>query len=659
MRYNITRIRRQSGHAQEPCLPGPFDQKKRNQAPQHEGAAVEQEEQGPELETPEPEHQRMQNQVGNAGLAAMINTPADGGGGGVEMGPSLRKRGDEKEGVTHGGDDDPLADDGDLTIDDLTSSWNPGAKRSEDRQIFLEPMPDDELPPEESDYFDVIRAVARPWDMSASWTIDALLQPTPQVVGASLTDWATGISRWASPGLAWRAAAALLRPPAPVLQDPHGRVLHSRARGGAIATWVLLTSPAVYGGATASTSAFVDFCLELDARRHRMHAMRIFADQTGKKIPLAARLLQDQIGSEGPHVRHRPLAPEARTWLDASFEALLDLQDPGLLIPDLVGAEPEVDPDDPLGLDAIMKQMTGGGEEPDAPLYKAAVQAAERFASVAARTRVRYAGLAMVVAEVASLWSRGAPVGSLVEAIQAVDQDVAELLQLLVEIARAAQKRQVEPAGLRAGLTRAARRMKRLRRRANDSLAAIVGGILPGQPELPPLLAAPDDRLGQAIGDGEPAAALDWLRGLPPSLDRTAAICFARAASGEPAQALLRPTLELRKASAGAADIALSSVANILLGAIYLQLGSLTDVHRIAAEQLETGRHRRNGILVAEAALLTMEAHYAAGDLQAARAYRIRAGNLLWRMGAQGALSILARWTPPPDDDGLHPQGAH
>ena len=59
----------------------------------------------------------------------------------------------------------------------------------------------------------------------------------------------------------------------------------------------------------------------------------------------------------------------------------------------------------------------------------------------------------------------------------------------------------------------------------------------------------------------------------------------------------------------------------------------------------------RNGLLVAEAALLGMEAHLARDDQDALDDLRLHAGNLCWRMGATGGLSLLARWRPAEDED--------
>jgi len=633
-------------------VPGPFDHKKRNERGLEQGAEQGQEEEGLEHQHEEPEHSRAQNQHGNATIAAMLGQNPEVGGGGIEMGQSVRrKKEDADKTVEHGGDGD-AEDGGALTIDDLTSSWNPGTKRSEDRQRFLEPMPDDELPPEDADYLDAVRSVASPWELPPAWTVDGLLQPSPQVVGASLTLWAQGISRWATPSLGWRCAAALLNPPASVLQDDHGRVLHARARGGAIATWILLTSPALSSGATAPTSAFVDFCLELDGRHHRMHAVRIQADETGRRIPLSAKLLAPQLSSADGVVVPATLPPNAAAWLQATFSALLDLQNPAALVPDMNAIEAPFKEDDPLGLDAIMEQMTGGTSDGlDDPLYKVAIQAAERQAAAAARTRVRYAGLCLVIADVASLWTAGAPNKSLLGVVTQLDQDVAELLQLLVEIARAAQKKAVPPAGLKAGLTRGARRLAKLRKRADASLMAMVGGILPGVPSLPPIPSRPQDELAIALGDGEPAQALGWLDAQAPSADRTAARAFAAAAAGHEPQKLLGLLLKARSEAIEHDQIGLASVTGILLGAVHLKLGNSTECHRLAAEHLALGQGRRNGILVANAALLSMEAYVASGDMVAAQAYRVRAGNLLWRMGASGALSLLARWTPPPVEE--------
>lgn len=616
---------------------------------QQQNQDQEKEEAAPEVDGPESEQSRLQNTVGNQGVAAMIASgAADGGGGaGIEMEAQVRSRRSDKEAkVEHGGDD--VADDGILTIEELTESWNPGTRRSDDREKFREPMPDDDLPPEDEAWLDAIRSWPDPLPIPPAWTVDGLLQPTDAVVCASLADWAIGLAGWASPDPAWRAAAMLLRPPAGLLQDPEGRVLISRARGAAIGTWILLDSPAFAHGASIPTASFVDLCLEMEGRRHRLVAVRVATELSGKKIPIATEVFAEHHPDPPTRIRANALPSGAHAWLLRVLDALLDLDDPLALVPDL-SLPDEVDEaeEDPLGLDEVMRALTGGPTDREDALYKSAVQAAERLAAACARARVRGAALAVVLGEAARVWSSGSPTDNLHDTLAALDRDVAAVLQLLVEIARAAQKKQVAPRGLRTGLQRAARQLAAAIVAYKDALSGIVGGILPGSPELPLPQAAPLDPLEHARLDGHPSEALPWLARRGDDLLAQAAYLFAQVAAGVPTARVAPGLASLRRRAEQEDDIGIYGIASVLHGAACLRLGDTHGALQVAEAQLELGRERRNGVLIAEAALLAVEAHRARGDEAAADVARGRSANLLWRLGASGGLSLLARWTPP------------
>ena len=59
---------------------------------------------------------------------------------------------------------------------------------------------------------------------------------------------------------------------------------------------------------------------------------------------------------------------------------------------------------------------------------------------------------------------------------------------------------------------------------------------------------------------------------------------------------------------------------------------------------LATGISRRNGAVVAAAALQGIEAHLLAGDDRAAERLRHHAARVCWLLGAQASLSLLLRW---------------
>jgi len=636
---------------------GRYDQKKRPDDLERKGAQPEQEQEqeSAEVETKEPEHAKMQQQLGNQAMIGLLaGQGLDIGGGGVEIEQSVRKKeAPRKEPPQHGGDDDG---DGPITIFDLTQSWNPGIRRSKDRPAFIEPMPDDELPPEDPDFLE--RALDYPDPVSlplaSSRVFDALLQPSPDVVRISLTDWARGAGTWAGNSLTWLMLGRLVAPPAPLLQDPHGRVLLSRSRCGAIASCLLLASPTLERDPSAVTSAAIDFCLELDARRHRVRSVQILAEETkGRELPIARKIFEEHVdGTQHGSVLPRAPTEGGEVALAMTLRNLLEFEDPEALVPELeLNGPPDDDDDDPLGLDAVIAEHTGGPTDHENPIYQSAIQAAERLAAAAARSRVLFAGAGVAVAEVAGLWSSGAPTANLVQVMSSFDRDIAGCLQLLVEIARAAQRRSVPPAGLNTGLRRAARSLAKIRTKGERQLEEVIWGILPGNPPLFRANGSLPTEIEGALADGQPTDALPWLEQLPGSLDRDTAIVLLNAVAGMPAPDLADPLRQLHERWLQTGDLFGSTAMAVCLGGPLLFTGASDEALGLSARLMELGRSRRNGVLVAEGALLGMEVHEAAGDVQAREQLREQAGNLTWRLGARGALSLLARWQPPVFDE--------
>jgi len=634
---------------------GRYDQKKRPGDLEQKGQEPEQEQEqeSAEVETKEPEHARMQQQMGNQAMISLLTGQGlDGAGGGVEIEHSARKREEpKKEGPQHGGDDDP---DGPLTVFDLTQSWNPGIRRSKDRPAFIEPMPDDELPPEDPEFLERVMEHPDPFPapLASSRVLDALLQPSPDVVRVSLTDWARGAGSWARGSLTWLMLGQLVAPPAPVLQDPHGRVLLSRSRCGTIASCLLLASPTLERDPSAVTSAAIDFCLELEARRHRVRTVQVVAEETkGRELPIARKLFEEHMDGT-QHASVLPRAPTAggAIALGTTLRHLLAFEDPQSLVPVLELNGPPDDEDDPLGLDAIMEEHTGGSVDREGPVYQSAIQAAERLAAAAARSRVLFAGTGVAVAEVAGLWSSGAPTANLIQVMSSFDRDIAGCLQLLVEIARAAQRRSVPPTGLKTGLRRAARSLAEIRTKGERQLSEVIWGILPGNPPLFRVESALPEEIAGALADGQPTDAIPWLEQLPPSLDRDTAMVLLHATAGMPAPDLCDPLRQLHDRWRQTDNLFGSTAIAVCLGGPLLFTGASEEALALSAHLMEIGRSRRNGVLVAEGALLGMEVHEAGGDTEARERLRERAGNLTWRLGARGALSLLARWRPPEFD---------
>jgi len=331
---------------------GRYDQKKRPGDLEQKGAELEQEQEQEvaEVETKEPEHAKLQQQLGNQAMISLLaGQGLEVAGGGVEIEQAVRKReAPKKEGPQHGGDDDG---DGPLTVFDLTQSWNPGIRRSKDRPAFIESMPDDELPPEDPDFLEKVLDHPNPLPipLASSQVFDALLQPSPDVVRISLTDWARGAGTWARGSLTWLMLGRLVAPPAPILQDPHGRVLLSRSRCGAVASCLLLASPTLERDPSAVTSAAIDFCLELEARRHRVRTVQVLAEETkGRELPIARKIFEEHVDGS----RHGSVLPRAPTEggaiaLGTTLQNLLAFEDPVALVPELEVNGPPDDEDDP------------------------------------------------------------------------------------------------------------------------------------------------------------------------------------------------------------------------------------------------------------------------------------------------------------------------
>ncbi len=598
----------------------------------------------------ETETSRSQRQLGNSAIAGMLanaGKTGTGGGAGVDVEMARRKADQEKEGQDFGGEDDGGDPNAPIEVD-LSESWNPGATQPSDRPEFLEPMPDDELPPEDAEWLEGLERVGDPPDAPATSASDALVQPSPEILARSIAGWCRGAARISGAGLHRRAWAHLLTHPGSTLQDPWGRVLVLRARTAALSVAAVLSSPLIPGGADARTCAFVDFVLELEARDNLVRAARLSLAENER--PQAQKITLQLLDGASGQVRPRALSGPARGVLDRTLRALLVLDDPMGLVPRFPEEEEEEEEDDPLGIQALIVAHTGGEKDPHEALFKSAIQAAERVAAAIQATRLRFAGTTVAIADVACLWSAGAPADSLVAVMAELDAGTDATMQLLREIARAAQKRQVGAAGLRQGLTRAARDLQRVREETIAKLDAIVGGILPGDPQFSEIEAEPDDPLTHACGDGRPEHALPWLASLPDSLDRDAAIAFVRLSARTDVTSEIDRLLALRERATAERSDMLAFAAGVAAGAACLHVGRHEEAAAIGADHVRFGLSRSNGILVAEGAILGTEALYAAGDVEGADALRRRVGAAVWQMGARGALTLLARWTPPADE---------
>ncbi len=621
----------------------------RNPSPQHNAGQEQEQEQEVQTETEgqETEQQRAQNQLGNAAMADMLasrNTPDGGdqeGGGGLAMG----LRSDEKEGQEFGGDDDPL-EDSPVTIEELTASWNPTSKKKEDRPAFLESMPDDDLPPEDDEWLAHVRGLPAPAlpDLSCP---DGLLQPSLMALAGSLGPWSREAARWLDPTLAHRCLGYTITRPPSCLQDPLGRVLHARIRLSALISWTLLDTKLLRSSVSLGTASFLDFTLETASGARRMHETTRSVLEMGQKLPRAADLLAEFLPDDGRTVTPRPLPPTATTRIIAVLSDLTQLESPRTLIPSLLIDGPPPDDDDPLGLDAVLAEYTGGAIDHEAAVYHAAVQGAERLAGACARTRVAFVGATLAVADACSEWLAGAPAGTLNRLAAHIDQRVQSALQLLVEIARAAQRRSVPPRGLMNGLKRAARQLQQIREEAFRALSQVVGAVIPGEPSVPGLPAEhPDDPLTVAWRDGTPSEALPWLEALPRSPARSVAMALTRCGSGESPISMIDPLLQAADEVTTAGRPFLGRALETLVGPCFLWANQPDRALALAETHMAVARSRRNAAVLASSSLLAMEAHMMADRRDEALAVREAAGRWCFHLGGYGSLSVLARWTP-------------
>ena len=580
----------------------------------------------------ESESSRAQNQMGNQGVQALLAAQGHGakgqgtGKGGVESEQVKRKKAHEKEGQDFGGEPDPSAPD--ITEWDLLRDWNPVTTAPSDRTAFHEPMPAVEVPPEDEAYLAELPALAPE-------ATEGDLQPTVAAVVGPFVGWSRGVSRWAHLGPTWPMVALVGRRSAPLLQDASGRVLLLRARTAALST-LALGAYRFPGGARPWLRAL----LEIESREGHV---RDAARRLGKpdELPTAGRLFdalvpppQDEAPAEPPPAVKLPPGPLA-AWV-AVIEQIVALEDAAGLVPLLSApGEPEDDPDDFLGLDSLIAEFTGGPKDRSEAVYRTAIQAAEKLAGATTQARVRFAGTAAVL-HATSLQLGGPSRAALRTLADVADQETQRVLQLLLEVARAAQRRTVPPPGLQNGLRRAAAALTRGRRAIAVYAAQVWDTAIAAPPEL-----AYDPTIARVWVDADP----DVIDGLPRDAVATAFADLATAI--EPAPLVVRFEA-LRKTTT---DGRVAAALGVALGALRLRDGDLTGLDRLAASQADIGRRAGNGLVIADAAMLTLELALRTGRADRVPAIRAAAGAELAQRGAHAGLTLLARWTPPLVED--------
>lgn len=626
----------------------PEDKKERRRPERRTDQERENEEELEEQKKKEPEHEssRMQNQYGNQGVQAIIQAQGGdlkGGGGGVEVEMARRKKAHEKEGQDYGGEDEP-ADEGAITETDLAAGWNLGTTQPSDRAKHAGGLLGEELPPEDEAW---LASVTRDVVGSQDWTIDTLLQPSMDALAGFTAGWLRGIARLTNVSPGMRARGSLATRGAPLLQDPHGRLVLGRARTAALGSLSLLGVPLGFNE-DVNRAVLVNLALELEAREPALRAAAV-AHGDKAELPTSAGLFQVLCPDPADALPIEEPTPSARAVVEAAFHAMIHFPDPTTLVPRL----PEIpvdedDPEDEFGLDAVLQELTGGRPDRAEPVYRAATQTAEKIAASSAWLRARMASLAALIVATVQPLGGANPRGTLDPVVKQVDADTQLALQICLEVARASNRRALAPPALHNGLKRAAAQVVKAYRAAVAGCARVAAAMVPGNPQVAPLPPVPPDPLAEAWHDGDPLGATEWLASLPPSLDREAALTFTRlAVLSDPEAAVVELD---RLLDVARPDAALSYAARIVLGGALLWDGQPERALQIAEHHQLTAEPRRNGVLYVEAVLLGVEALRMLDRADEAEALRVSAAKKLASWGARGPLSLLARWSPPDTD---------
>lgn len=592
-----------------------------------------------------------QNQYGNQAVANMLGmSGVSPGSGGVSTMPSIRSASETEAGdVQYGGDEDD-DDDTPITVEELTKSWNPKTKKKEDTLRFIESMPEDELPPEDPDFIQQVKST-RATHSSAQTTIDGLIEPSTLLISSSLSRWCTGIQLWSSKQTIFEVIGATISPPAPFLQDRSSRILHGRARSAAIGTCLLLQSPVLMGPARIQNALFIDYCMELYGRNHRLQNILKQTEESDIRIPKSSTLFLEEVGATSGSAEARDLCPDAAAQIKWVLYEMLAFRDPAVFIPDLSPKEPTkfVD-EDPLNLDAILAEHTTVKDsDPNKRRYAQGLKSAEKMAQLTTQTRVRLAAACILISEVSDLWLKGAPNQTLHSITQSVDQQTEDILRMLVEIAQATKKESIPLRGIQNGLTRAARALSDLRNRIIATLTMVAASVLPSPPTFEYKRLATSTPLATALADGVPMQAMPWLESLPKSFEHDVSQVFLRGIAGGTAEELLPQFRNLFRKSISRQEKTeewLQQLLDIALGVCALRAGALDQALDSAKRQKTVGRNRRNGILIAQASLLAMESLHRQGEVKNAEEYRLRGAQDCWALGSRGGLTLLARWTP-------------
>jgi len=370
-------------------------------------------------------------------------------------------------------------------------------------------------------------------------------------------------------------------------------------------------------------------------------------EDSENRIPRATDILNQHLSERTGLVQPTALEQAPVQALIRSLNHILAFQDPTLLIPPLTARGMEAEPDDdPLGIDQIIQMHTKEQKDISARLYNSGLASAEKLAKMATETRVRLASACILVADVSAHWSRGTPAKTLFGIAGSVDKRCDGTLRMLVEIAQAAKNKSVAIDGIANGLARAAREILTLRRQIMMMFTELVGGILPALPSFKDVQPHQDDWLSAAFRDGRPQDALEELDELSPSRSIELAKSFILACAGSSPSDLLPHFQRHLQEADESTPVPMQEILHLCAGVCHLRCGNLEEALSFGHAQIQTGRKRKNGILIAQGTLIASEALHFMGQQNALHELRHTMGRLCWDMGCRGALTLIARWSP-------------
>ena len=189
-----------------------------------------------------------------------------------------------------------------------------------------------------------------------------------------------------------------------------------------------------------------------------------------------------------------------------------------------------------------------------------------------------------------------------------------------------------------------------LRTRGLQRLGAICAAMLPGEPSLEP---QEQDKspIATAFSQRDWAHARSLLPRTPQTIDEGIAVGTLMALEQQPFSTQLEHWNVLVEQTQSEAPTSPSAIiCRIFRAHALIQLGEYNHAVIDGDWLVGAGKHRRNGILVAEGALIGMEALASKGRSSTAQSLRAYAARLCWDLGSRAGLTLLARWSEAQTD---------